>query len=61
MNLIIDAIKNAGLDREMIQKSLAIIHYDGVTGAIQFDDKGNRIGTASLVEIKNGIQVTVKR
>jgi len=57
MNLIIEAIKNAGLDREKIQKSLAKIHYDGITGVIQFDDKGNRVGVPGLMQIKNGIPV----
>ena len=61
MNLIIEAIRNAGLDREKIQKSLAKIHYEGVTGVIKFDDKGNRIGAATLMEIKNGIQIAVGR
>ncbi|MBE3094523.1 MAG: ABC transporter substrate-binding protein [Actinobacteria bacterium] len=59
MNLIIEAIRNAGLDRDKIQKSLAKIHYNGVTGEIRFDDKGNRVGTAELMKIKNGIPVAV--
>jgi branched-chain amino acid transport system substrate-binding protein len=59
MNLIIEAIREAGPDRDKIQKSLAKIHYEGITGSIQFDDKGKRIGAANLVEIKNGIQVEI--
>jgi branched-chain amino acid transport system substrate-binding protein len=43
MNLIIAAIQNSGLDREKIQKSLLKIHFDGITGSIQFDSKGNRL------------------
>lgn len=61
MNLIIEAIRNAGLDRELIQKSMAKIHFDGVTGPIQFDSKGNRMGVVGLMEFKNGIPVAVKR
>jgi branched-chain amino acid transport system substrate-binding protein len=61
MNLITEAIRNAGLDRDKIQKSLAKIQYEGITGSIQFDDKGNRLGTVDLMEIKNGIPVTVER
>lgn len=61
MNLIIEAIRNTGLDREKIQKSLAKIRYEGVTGVIQFDDKGNRIGAVPLMEIKNGIPIAVGR
>jgi branched-chain amino acid transport system substrate-binding protein len=44
MNLIVEAIKKAGTDRENIQKSLSSISYVGVTGAIRFDSKGNRTG-----------------
>jgi branched-chain amino acid transport system substrate-binding protein len=61
MNLIIEAIRNAGLDRDKIQKSLADIKYEGVTGLIQFDSKGNRLGTAGLIKIKNGIPVALER
>ena len=61
INLLIEAIRNAGLDRENIQRALAKIRYEGVTGLIQFDDKGKRVGTPGLVEIKNGVPVTVER
>ncbi len=57
MSLVIEAIRIAGLDREKIQKSLKEIKFEGVTGPIQFDDKGNRLGAAGLMEIKNGIPV----
>ena len=56
-NLLIEAIRSAYPDREKVQKSLALIHYQGVTGLIQFDEKGNRIGTPGLIEIKNGVPV----
>jgi branched-chain amino acid transport system substrate-binding protein len=61
MNLIIEAVRKSGLDREKIQKSLKEIKLTGVTGLIQFDDKGNRLGSAVLMEIKNGIPVEVGR
>lgn len=60
-NLLIEAIRSAYPDREKVQKSLALIHYQGVTGLIQFDEKGNRIGTPCLIEIKNGVPVTIKK
>jgi ABC-type branched-subunit amino acid transport system substrate-binding protein len=44
----------------MIQKAIADIKYEGVTGIIQFDDKGNRSGTPGFVEIQNGIPVQMK-
>ncbi len=61
INLLIEAIRNAGLDRENIQKALTKIQYEGVTGLIQFDDKGKRMGTPGLIEIKNGVPVMVER
>lgn len=61
MNVIIEAIRNAGLDREKIRESLVKIKYEGVTGTIQFDEKGNRTGITGLMEIKNGIPVEVER
>jgi branched-chain amino acid transport system substrate-binding protein len=44
MNVLLEAIKRAGTGRENIQKSLSAIQYEGVTGPIRFDSKGNRIG-----------------
>jgi ABC-type branched-chain amino acid transport systems, periplasmic component len=61
MNLLIEAIKNSGTDREKIQNYLSGIHYVGVTGPIQFDERGNRMGTPHLMEIKNGIPVSLER
>ncbi|TAL62626.1 MAG: ABC transporter substrate-binding protein [Bacteroidetes bacterium] len=58
---IIKAIRNAGTDRDKILKSLKEIKFDGVTGKIRFDDKGNRLGASGLMEIENGIQVPVER
>jgi branched-chain amino acid transport system substrate-binding protein len=57
MNLIIQAIRDSGPDRENIQKSLLKIKYEGVTGSIQFDTKGNRLNPGGLMEIKNGVPV----
>ena len=57
MNLIIKAIKNAGTSREQIQKYLKEVNYNGVTGTIRFDDRGNRIGEVELMRIKNGFRL----
>ena len=56
MNILIEAIRKAGLDRENIQKTLSKMSYKGVTGLIQFDDKGKRMGTPGFMTIKNGVQ-----
>jgi ABC-type branched-subunit amino acid transport system substrate-binding protein len=61
MNLLIKATGNAGTDRESIQKALLKIRSDGVTGTIKFDEKGNRIGGLSMIQIKNGEPVLVEK
>jgi branched-chain amino acid transport system substrate-binding protein len=55
MNLLIEAIRKGGLERENIQKALFEIQFSGVTGPMQFDQKGNRIGSVRVVSVKNGI------
>jgi branched-chain amino acid transport system substrate-binding protein len=61
MCILIDAVKAAGTDRDDIRKCLANLHLEGVTGPIGFDEKGKRIGTPGLIEIKNGIPVALER
>ncbi len=61
MDLIIEAIRIAGTDREKIQESLLTMHYEGVTGPIKFDERGNRAGTPGLMQIKNGIPVDIEK
>lgn len=62
MNLLIEAILKAGRqDRELIQKALATIHFEGVTGSVQFDEKGNRSGTFNIMNVKNGVPVRIKK
>jgi branched-chain amino acid transport system substrate-binding protein len=61
MSVLIEAIRQAGnSDREMIQKSLKNIRFNGVTGPIQFDDKGNRMGNFEIRKTKNGVPITFK-
>lgn len=61
MSVLIEAIRNAGSnDRELMQKSLQKINFRGVTGSIQFDEKGNRMGNFETVIIKNGVPVSSK-
>jgi len=62
MSLLIEALRKAGSpDREKIQEALSEIYYEGVTGLIRFDDKGNRSGIYDLNYIKNGVPVTIDR
>jgi branched-chain amino acid transport system substrate-binding protein len=52
MNLLIDAIRSGGTERENLQKAISNIHFTGVTGLIEFDARGNRKGVSHLKEIK---------
>jgi branched-chain amino acid transport system substrate-binding protein len=61
IKVIINAIKNAGFNREMLQKSMTKTQYKGITGLIRFDDKGNRSGIPPLIQIKNGNPITIDR
>jgi branched-chain amino acid transport system substrate-binding protein len=61
MNLLIHAISSSGTERESLQKALLKINYVGVTGIIKFDEKGNRMGSPSMIQIKNGLQVPVEK
>ena len=60
MNMIIEAVRKAGGDRDKIQKSLADLKFEGVTGTITFDAKGNRVNPGVLMEIKNGQPAAVE-
>jgi ABC-type branched-subunit amino acid transport system substrate-binding protein len=55
MQLLIDAIRTGGTEREKLQNAISEIHFKGVTGIIQFDEKGNRKGVPRLIEMKNEI------
>lgn len=55
INVIIEVIKNAGPDRDKIIDTFSKIDYkDGITGEIQFDKNGNRIGKVGLMIINDG-------
>jgi len=61
MRVLIEAIRQSGnSDREMIQNSLKNIRFNGVTGPIQFDDKGNRLGKLEMMKTKDGHPITSK-
>ena len=57
--ILIEAVRNTGTSRENIQTYLSGIKYAGVTGEIRFDAKGNREGSAIMMNLKNGIPVQV--
>ena len=61
MNILVEAIRKGGPEQEKMVHSMADINYKGITGTIQFDDKGNRKGTPGMMEITHGIPVRVGR
>jgi len=61
MRVLIEAIRQSGnSDREMIENSLKNIRLTGVTGPIQFDSKGNRLGKLEMMKTKNGLPFSFK-
>ena len=61
MGVLIEALRQTGnSDRGMIQNSLKNIRFNGITGPIQFDNKGNRLGKFEIMKTKNGVPVTFK-
>jgi branched-chain amino acid transport system substrate-binding protein len=62
MTALINAIIKAGAnDREKIQQALSEIDFEGVTGQVQFDNKGNRAGPVHVMNVHNGIPAVLKR
>jgi branched-chain amino acid transport system substrate-binding protein len=61
MNVIIKALRNAGTTREEIQKYLKKNTFNGITGTIIFDERGNRTGETGMMMVKNGIPIPVER
>ncbi len=60
MNLLIEAIRiSQSRDLDKIKQALSQIRYDGVTGPIRFDAKGNRDGNFAVMKILNGLPESV--
>ncbi len=61
INLIIEAVKKGGTDRDKIIDAFTEINYKhGVTGEIRFDADGNRLGASEIMCIKNSGPVVIK-
>ena len=51
MKILIEAIKTSNFDVTKLQEVISKIKYKGVTGTIEFDNRGNRINAVRLMEI----------
>jgi ABC-type branched-subunit amino acid transport system substrate-binding protein len=55
MNLVLDAVREAGLNRVRIRAALAAVErYHGVTGPIVFDNTFNDVGPVYLARVVDG-------
>ena len=61
MNIIMQAILEAGTDRDDIIRSITGTRHEGITGIIRFGKLGNRAGEPELAEIKNGMVIPLGR
>ena len=52
-NVLINAITSSGFNRDKFNETMANTNDKGITGNIQFDKNGNRVGPMNLVEITN--------
>ncbi len=57
MNILIESVLKAGTDNEKLREAIAATSYDGITGRLGFDSKGNRNGPFNLVVVRDGIPV----
>ncbi len=58
MNILIEGIRKSGSsEHEKIQEALYGLTFNGVTGTIHFDSKGNRSGDPSIVKLSNGVPI----
>jgi branched-chain amino acid transport system substrate-binding protein len=58
VHMVIEAILRAGPDREAIKETLASMKgFQGTTGPIEFDGKGNRTGPVRFMRVEKGIPV----
>lgn len=54
MNILIQSVKKAEITRDKMINAITEMNYEGVTGTIQFDNKGNRKGIPGFMTIKGG-------
>jgi len=60
MNILIEGIIKSGYNKEKLREALSKLKFEGVTGLIQFDQRGNRIGLPVLSNLNVIVNVNRK-
>lgn len=53
--LLIQAIRASGADREKLRQAMSEIRFEGITGTIRFDERGNRLGLPVFLPLDSEI------
>lgn len=53
--LLVQAIQASGADREKLRQAMAVMRFEGITGTIRFDEKGNRLGLPVFLPLDSEI------
>jgi ABC-type branched-subunit amino acid transport system substrate-binding protein len=61
LNIVIEAIKKSGSDRNLVIEFLRQTDSQGVTGHIAFDKNGNRLWLDGVVAIRDGLAKPVEK
>jgi len=59
VGILIEAIRKSGFNRDKIQKTMLNTDYQGITGSVKFDNKGNRISNTGFIEISKSFLASV--
>lgn len=59
-SLLVEAIRHSWPDRQKLQRAMLELRYNGVTGPVRFDEKGNRTGRCALMNVRSGCRVAME-
>jgi branched-chain amino acid transport system substrate-binding protein len=59
-SLLVEAIRHSWPDRQKLQQAMLDLRYNGVTGPVRFDEKGNRMGRYALMNVRSGCPVPME-
>jgi len=53
--LLVEAIQASGADREKLRQAMSEMRFEGITGTIRFDERGNRLGLPVFLPLDSEI------